>query len=108
MAGAAHLQLREVLDVRVDHLGEPPQQPTAVGRGEGRPLALGRRCALDGPVGLLDVGELDGLDDLLGRRVEDVVGVLLAHGHSLSNPRKRSQSVTADSKAASSTSAAFT
>ena len=73
----------------------------------GRDPAPGREGtgrALDRGVRLLERGELDGGDDLLGGRIDDLVD---GAAHSRSKPRTLSQSVTALSKAASSTRAAF-
>ena len=90
--------MRELLAVFVDDGGEPAQQPRPVA-GRDRPPGLerGRRLA-DRDVGIGQRGRRDLGDDLLGRRVED-----LHVNYSLSKPRRSSQSVTAASKAVSST-----
>jgi hypothetical protein len=71
--GVAHLQLGQLLDVSVDRLGEPPQQPGPVRRRGVPPRREGTRRSLDRLVGALQVGHRDGRDDLLGGRVDDVV-----------------------------------
>jgi hypothetical protein len=102
--GVGHLQLGQLLDVGVDQLGEAAQQPAAVAGGHRAPGRERGRGALDGGVGLLERGEADGGDDLLGGRVDDLVD---GTAHNRSNPRTLSQSVTAAWKAVSSTRAAF-
>jgi hypothetical protein len=116
VAGVRHLEGGEVVGGGLDGVGEPAQQLGTVGGADGAP----GRSDLDGPrdgrVGLLDADEVDRGDDLLGGGVDDVVphgirchsGGHGVGGHSLSKPRTRSQSVTAELKAASSTSAALT
>ena len=102
MAGAPDLQLRQLVDVGVDDRGEAAQQPGPVrgrDRTPGGPRGDGPG---DGLVDLRGVERLDLGDDLLGRGVEDLVRT----HQNRSNPRLRSQSVTAASKASSSTSAA--
>ena len=102
MPGTAHLQLRQLVEVGVHDGGEAAQQPGAIrgrDRTPGGPRGDGPG---DGLVHLRDIERLDLGDDLLGRGVEDLVR---AH-QNRSNPRLRSQSVTAASKASSSTSAA--
>jgi hypothetical protein len=71
--GVAYLQQRQLLDVRVDDLGEPPQQPSPVGRCYCAPRRQGRVRAGDRMVGLLGAGQLNGRHQLLGGRVDHVV-----------------------------------
>ena len=106
VAGAAHLQLRQLVDVGVDDGGEAAQQPGPVrgrDRTPGRPRGDGPG---DGRVHLRDVERLDLGDDLLGRGVEDLVQCRRRPLRTARTPAVRSQSVTAASKASSSTSAA--
>ncbi len=106
--GVAHLELGQFLQVVLDLLGEAPQQPPAVGRRDLPPRVERPPGPRHGSIGLRDVGERDGGDDLLGGRVDDVVGPVVrrrGEAHNRSNPRKRSQSVTDRPKAASSTAA---
>jgi hypothetical protein len=72
MAGVAHLQARERLDVRVDRLREAPQQPGPVPRrylAPGREGAVGQRDPL---VDLGAVGEADRPEDRLIDRADHV------------------------------------
>ena len=105
--GAAHLQVGQLVDVGVDHGGEPAQQPGPVGRRDRPPGRPRRDGAGDGGVHLRDVERLDLGDDVLGRRIDDGVQChVIVPDQNRSNPRRRSQSVTAASNASSSTSAA--
>lgn len=101
VARLLHLQPGEFLDVVIDDGGEAAQQPRAVGGGRRRPPALGAGGPYDGRVDLGGAGRGHGGDDLLGRRVEDLMGVgLVGHGgvpHMRSKERRSSQSVTAAS-----------
>ena len=81
---------------------EPPTAEMLAHWRDRRPRGSGGRRGFDRRVGAGEVGQLDLGHDLLGRRVEHGEG---AHGHILSKERRSSQSVTAASKAASSTSA---
>ena len=73
VAGVRDLQLRQMLEVGADFLGEPAQQPGTVRRSD-RPPCRGRAGRPgDRRVGLLGICQLDRLDDLLGRRVDHVV-----------------------------------
>ena len=72
VAGAGHLEQRELLVVGVDDLAEPAQQPRAVGRRHVPPGVEGLVGARDRRVRLRDVGERDRRHDLFGRRVEHV------------------------------------
>jgi hypothetical protein len=102
LAGVAHLQLGQALALGVQPLGQPAQEPRPVGRGD-RPPALERgRGPLDGGVGVGGGGGLQPIDHRPGGRVGH-----LEQGHRRSKPRNRSQSVTAASKASSSTVAMF-
>ncbi len=112
VAGVGDLEPGQLLVVLADEIGEPAQQPATVGRGDGPPRGADLDGAGDRRVGLLGADELDRPDDLLGRGVDDVLGARGAGGcrgaHRRSNPLTRSQSVTAELKAASSMSAALT
>ncbi len=115
MAGLAHLQEGQFLGVAVDGGGEPAQQPGPVGGGEGGPAALGGGGAADGGVHVGGGGGGDGGEEFAGGRVEDgefgraVCGCGVGHAvpHMRSKERRSSQSVTAASKASSSTRAMF-
>ena len=71
VAGVGHLQPGQLLEVGVDQVGEAPQEPGPVARGDrppGRPAAAAARAtaaSTSGPVGRRHRG-----DDLAGRRVE--------------------------------------
>src|SRR5579875_2646163 len=101
MAGVGHLQARQLLEVAVHLFGETPEKARPVGRSHLPPGGKGRCRPGDGHVGFLLRGQRNGSNDLFGGRVED-------SAHSLSNPRNRSQSVTAASKLSTSTLAMFT
>ena len=64
VAGVAHLELRELLEVGVDLVGEPAQQPAAVGGGDLPPRLEGPPGPRHRGVGRGDVGEGDGRDEL--------------------------------------------
>ena len=100
------LELGQLLDVRVDDGGERAQQP---GPLAGRDVAPGREGlvrALDRGVGLRQRWpSATSVTASLGRRVDQTSWYI--GRHILSKPRSSSQSVTAASKAASSTSAMF-
>jgi hypothetical protein len=102
LAGVARLEHGELLLRLGERVGQLEEQRRArVGRHRAPPRQrrLGPR---DGLVGLRDTGAGDLLEHRLGGRLEDLQRPV---AHSRSNPRKRSQSVTAAPKAASSTSA---
>jgi hypothetical protein len=80
---------------------EPVQQPRPVAGREVAPAGNGRLRPRDGGVGLLDARSGHLLEHRLGGGLEDLQRV----AHSRSNPRTRSQSVTAAWNAFSSTSA---
>ncbi len=105
VAGLADLQQGQFLEVVVDGGGEAAQQAGAVAGREGGPAGLGPRGPYDGGVDVGLGGAGDGGDDLLGRRVQDVECVLVRHEgpHMRSKERRSSQSVTAASKASTST-----
>ena len=73
MAGIAHLEAREFLGVRLDHIREPAQQQPAIRRAHRPPIGADRNGFRDGGVGFLDPDQVDGGDDLLGRRIDDIV-----------------------------------
>ena len=102
--GVLDLEQGELLLVLADEVGEAPQQQGTVGGAEGPPGGARGRGPGDRGVRLLEGGEVDGADHLLGGGVDDVV----RGGHSRSNPLLRAQSVTAALKAVISTSAALT
>lgn len=114
MAGLGDLQAGQFLGVGVDDGGEAAQQPRAVGGGRGGPAGLGDGGPYDGGVDLLQGGGRHRGHDLAGGGVEDLVlgGVgrvvgagLVGHvvPHRRSKERRSSQSVTAASKASTST-----
>lgn len=105
MAGLADLQPRQFLDVVVHDGGEAAQQPGPVGGGGGRPAALGPGGSRHGRVDVVGEGAGDGGDDFLGGRVQHIEFVRLRQvvPHMRSKERRSSQSVTAASKASSST-----
>ena len=67
------LELCQLLDVRVDGVGEAAQQSCAVARSDASPSLEGAGGPLDGCVGTRLVELLDACDDALRRRVDDVV-----------------------------------
>ena len=71
--GVRDLEQRELLLVLADEVGEAAQEQPAVRGGDGGPRRGGRRRSGDRLVGLLEGGEWHRRDDLLGRRVDDVV-----------------------------------
>ena len=103
VAGFGDLQEGQFLGVFVDADGEAAQQAGAVAGCQGGPGALGGRGPCDGGVHLGDGGGGDGGDELLGRRIQDAVFVVHGVPHRRSKERRSSQSVTAASKASSST-----
>ena len=103
----AHLQLRELLQVGVDQSREPAQQPGPHPGGDVAPRRKGRVRRLDRHVGAVPVGEFDPRHRPLGGGVDHGARRRRSSAHIRSNPRRSSQSVTAASKAASSTSARF-
>ena len=102
--GVDDLELGQVLAVGIDGVGERTQQPRPVARCDRAPGLEGFAGSGDRLVGLLGVEQFDGRDDLFGRRVDHLVQ---HRRHIRSKPRISSQSVTAASKAASSTRAVF-
>src|ERR1700755_1490406 len=82
--------------------GELSQQRGPLPRRRPPPGRKGSRGALDGGVRVGFRSEFDALDHFFRGRIDDIVD-----SHSRSNPRNISQSVTAASKAASSTRGAF-
>ena len=96
VTGVGHLELRELLDVVVDHLTEAAKQPRAVTRRDVTPGGERRVRTRDEGVDLLDRGRGD-IGDLRPTHGAD------DGGHRRSNPRYRSQSVTARPKASNST-----
>ena len=60
VAGVGHLELGQLLEVRVDRVGEAAQQPAAVGRGHLAPGLLRLAAAVDRRVGAALVDLLDG------------------------------------------------
>ena len=58
--GVAHLELGQLLEVRVDDVGEPAQQPPAVGRGDLPPGVEGAPGPRDRGVGVRDVRQGNG------------------------------------------------
>ena len=87
--GVAHLQLGQLLEVRVDQRRRTGAA-AAPGR-RARPAATAskaRRARAIAASVVRDVREAATVgDDLLGRRVDDVVGMLVTLAHSRSNPR---------------------
>ena len=108
------LELGQLLDVVVDDGGEAAQQPGPLARAPRPPGREGLVGALDGRVGLGQVGEGTSVTGVAVAGLTTVkVSVMRVlqvggQGQSLSKPRRSSQSVTAASKAASSTSAMLT
>ena len=74
VAGVGHLELRQLLDVGVDLLGEPAQQASAVGRVDRPPGRQRSGGAGDRGVGLLGGRGRDGRQHLLGGRVDQLGG----------------------------------
>lgn len=114
MPGLADLQPGEFLTVFVDDDGEPAQKPGPVAGCQRGPPELRPARPQDGGVHIGRGGGRDGGDDLLGGRVEHVelvdggelrlVRLVRQEGpHMRSKERRSSQSVTAASKASSST-----
>ena len=99
LAGVARLEHRQRLQLAGQRVGQPVQQRRAVARRDRAPGRVGRLGAGDRRVRLLDPRAGDLGQDRLGGGLED------RERHSRSNPRVRSQSVTAAPKARSSTSA---
>ncbi len=108
--GVAHLERGELLDGAVDRRGEPAQQPAPVGGRDLPPRARTRRAPgrwrrrSPRPTASATVVTCSSVAGSMTSWVRTSLG----HRHILSNPRKRSQSVTAASNAASSTSALLT
>ena len=101
--GVLDLQRGQPLDVRVDRVGEPAQQPGPVAGGHAPATpANAARGPGDGRVGAGQVGRRDGGDDRLGRRVDDLGG----RGHEAA--RRCSSSVIATSCSRSSRSGSAT
>ena len=86
VAGVAHLELGELLDVRVDDGGEPAQQCRPLARGDGTPGGERLVGGGDRGVGVLEGGHRDVGDRLLGGGVEQ--GEDVGHGCSLSRRPK--------------------
>ena len=87
--------------MRVDLLGEPPQQPAAVGRSHRAPRLEGRFAARPTAASVAATSASGTVVT-----TSSVAGLITSNGrvaHNRSNPRIRSQSVTAAPKAASST-----
>lgn len=110
MAGLADLDPGQFFEVVVDGDGEAAQEPGAVAGRESGPPRLRPGGPYDGGVHVLRGGGRDGGDDLLGGRIEylelvcGLLGLLGQEGpHMRSKERRSSQSVTAASKASSST-----
>jgi hypothetical protein len=109
VARVVDLEPRELLDVGVHHRGEGAQQAGPLLGGHGAPGQERLVRTGDRGVGLLDAGGADLGDPLSGDRADHRRGVGRGHvAHILSKVRASSQSVTAASKAASSTSAMLT
>ena len=71
VAGVGHLELGQLLEVVVDDLGEPAQQPATVGRGHGAPGRSGGLGRGDRGVGLLERRPASTVvTDRLGGRVD--------------------------------------
>ena len=74
MTGVGDLESGQLLDVGIDDGREIPQCARPLGRGQPGPLPLSRLCAGDRVVDAGGVGELDGAQQLLGRRVDHLTG----------------------------------
>ena len=83
MSRVAHLELRELLDVRVDGRGELPQGTGAVGRGEGGPRPLRLDRVGDRLIHLLEGGVRHLLQHRLVGRVDEGGGCRRAHARTL-------------------------
>ena len=73
VSGVGDLEPGELFVGRVDLVGEAPQEPGAIGGGDGAPGFEGPRRLLYRPVRLFEVGEFDVGDRLFRRRVDDRV-----------------------------------
>lgn len=119
MPGLADLQLGEFFQMFIDNDGEPAQQPGPLTGRESGPSDLSLRAPYDGGVHVCHSGTRNGGEDLFGGRIEDPKLVLIGRKgpqvrlgsrlgqrrtpHMRSKERRSSQSVTAASKASSST-----
>ncbi len=73
VAGVAHLQLGQLLDVLVDEGGEAAQQPGLLARCDVAPGGIGLGGPLDRGVGLLQRRQVDVGDLFFGRRIHNGV-----------------------------------
>ena len=80
VAGVRHLQVGQLVEVRVDGGGEAPEQPGPLPGREVPPGLEGGGRPRDGGVGLLGGQPLDLGDDLSGGWVADVHGLIFADG----------------------------
>ena len=99
LAHVARLEQGQLLEAILDLIGEPREQPSPIARCNGPPGRERRARSGHRGIGLRHPGLWQLGEHVLGRRLDH------RDAHRRSNPRTRSQSVTAALKEASSTSA---